>query len=561
MSQDFIQNSPNFNSALNKNYILKAILNTLIPSQFYTEIFHDLETFENKIIEYIEQIGHQAELHPPTLTKYSPWGQEINQINVSSFWKELHEFSASEGLITEGYIRRFKEFSRLFQLSKLYLFHPSSAFYSCPLAMADGAAKVLEHFKNQNSLFKNAFDHLISKDPKEFWTSGQWMTEKTGGSDISQTSTYAQKHEDHYLLSGIKWFSSATTSEMALGLARVISDQTSESHKSSKLSLFYIPMRNQDGSLNGIEVLRLKEKLGTKALPTAELKLKDTKAYLIGELGQGVKTVAMMLNITRIYNSICSVAQMERALSYLEDYSTKRIVFGQKLIDQPLHIQNVAELKALHFSSSAITFYVSKLLGEEETSIISESNKVMLRLLTPIAKMYTAKLAVKITSEVIEGIGGAGYVEDTKIPVLFRDAQVFPIWEGATNVLSLDFLRVLKKSNTIEILLKDCEIKLNYIKSKNQDLAFNLETNYKILKNFIVKNGNQTEDAFWQSVAKEFSWGLAEVYSGLLMAEIAIHNSEDVRLEALLRIFNQKIKINLLENPIHNLNLCRQVLS
>lgn len=543
MSVDFIQQGPSLTSALHENSVLNSILRFFISIKNQDTILNHLKIFENKIISEVEEIGRLAELNPPQLVKYSAWGKNINHIEVSSYWKWLHHFSAQESLIADGYLRPLDEDSRLLQLSKLYLFHPSSAFYSCPLAMTDGAAKVLEKFKNQNPKFEEAFKHLISTDPLAFWTSGQWMTEKTGGSDVSHTSTVAVPKEDHYELSGIKWFSSATTSEMSLGLARIAEGQD---NVDDKLSLFFIPMRNEKQELNGINILRLKDKLGTKALPTAELELKNTKAYLIGERGQGVKTVAMMLNITRIYNSICSVAHMERCIGYLEDYSKKRIVFGKLLIEQSLQAQLVSYLKAIHYSASVLTFYITKLLGQDDLNNLSDKDRKLLRLLTPITKMYSAKHAVYVASETVEGIGGAGYIEDTKIPVLFRDAQVFPIWEGATNVLSLDVLRVLRDKDTLSLFLSECDIKIKALKEKNIKNIKNiskLEDKYLIFKKFVASHSQATEE-FWQCCAKDFAWGMGEIFSALLMGEIALH-SKNSHLEKLFEVFVYKMSFNL----------------
>src|SRR5262249_33557532 len=143
-------------------------------------------------------------------------------------------------------------------------------------------------------------------------------------------------------LSGVKWFSSATTSAMALALARY----EGAPQGSKGLTLFMVPLRAADGRLNNIQVLRLKDKLGTWALPTAELQLSGAAAHQVGEREQGVKTVSSMLNITRLYNSICSAGQMTRALDLLRDYSSRRQVFGAPLVNQVLHYGTFAQEQA-----------------------------------------------------------------------------------------------------------------------------------------------------------------------------------------------------------------------
>lgn len=519
MTPDFIQSAPQLKNPFSENTILKAILNTYLSETQATNCFPDLDAFAQEVVDRVHDWGRACETHPPVHHPFSPWGKRVDEIKVHDAWTYLADFAAEQGLIADGYDRSHGLNSRLLQMAKLFLYHPSSAFFSCPLAMTDGAAKVLELHKDQNSFLKAPFDHLTSRQPTSFWTSGQWMTEKTGGSDVSDTSTTATPSGDHYLLSGVKWFSSSTTSEMALALARVKGDEPG----SRGLSLFYVPMRNVDGSLNGITVNRLKDKMGTKALPTAELTLENTKAWMIGEQGRGVKTVATMLNITRMYNSVCSVAQMDRAIQLLTSYAFDRTVFSKALITQPLFKETLADQRLRLFASMSLTFEVSHLLGKEELNQANEEEKTLLRILTPITKLYTAKQAVAVTSECLEGFGGAGYIEDTEIPVLFRDAQVFPIWEGATNVLSLDVLRVMRDPSAIVSFFTSIQKRINPLLTPFPKESGLLLRVLETATEYVQTHQDKSTD-FWQTNSREFSWSLGEIHAGLLMLEHAAHN-------------------------------------
>jgi putative acyl-CoA dehydrogenase len=348
--------------------------------------------------------------------------------------------------VATAYEKKQGEFSRIYQMALLYLYAPSSAFFSCPLAMTDGAARAIELHGNED-LKQKAFKNLTSRNPESFWTSGQWMTERTGGSDVSGTSTIAKKKEDgSYSLHGTKWFTSATTSQMALTLAKI------EGEKG--LSLFYLELKD-----NNIEVHRLKDKLGTDALPTAELTLNGTKATLMGLPNEGVKHIASVLNITRIYNSICALGHMRRSLDLAKSYASKRKAFGSYIADLPLHKKTLQDLETEFEKCFKLTFFVVGLLGKEENHKATDIEKKLLRALTPIAKLYTAKKAIMIASEVVECFGGAGYIENTGIPRLLRDAQVFSIWEGTTNVLAMDFLRVCEKEKALETISEHFKIK------------------------------------------------------------------------------------------------------
>jgi alkylation response protein AidB-like acyl-CoA dehydrogenase len=519
---DFHQTPPRLTNTFNSSRWLKSYLQWRLPKDQQKEALAELSQLGEKMAGPVLALGRQAEREKPVHVPFDPWGKRIDELRISQAWNQLKNFSAETGMVAEGYERRFGAHSRLFQFAKLFLFHPSSAFFTCPLAMADGAARVLELYNNGDAKLKQALQHLTSRRPEQFWTSGQWMTERTGGSDVSGTSTTAKKSGDHYLLSGVKWFSSATDSEMALGLARI----EGAVEGSRGLTLFYIPMRNGDGALNGIEILRLKDKLGTWALPTAELKLHETKAYPVGELNQGVKTVATMLNITRGYNSVCAAGQMARGLELLAAYGNERRVFGQSLAKQPLFVSTLFKEELLSLASFLLTFRTAELLGKDETKSASAIETDLLRLLTPITKLFTGKAAVTVTSEVVEGFGGAGYIEDTGIPSLFRDAQVFSIWEGATNVLSLDLLRVFEKTSALSSFFQEAERILKIADEKT--LRSHVQNLQKI--------ATSTKPDEWMPSARRLAFHLAQVYAGLLMLEwTASDKSQAPRLDVALQ--------------------------
>lgn len=388
-------------------------------------------------------------LNEPVLTRWDPWGQRIDKIDLTPLWRRAARLSAEFGLVGEAYERRWGALSRSLQFGLVYLFHPSSDVYTCPLAMTDGAARTLLDSGNR-PLIDRAVGHLISRDPEQAWTSGQWMTEATGGSDVGQSQTVAVKQEgDIWKLSGRKWFTSAATSEIALTLARP--EGNPEGGKG--LALFYLEPRDTTGRLNGIRVCRLKDKLGTRKVPTAELILEGTEAHLVKRPHGGVRDIVPMLEMTRTWNSVCAVATMRRGLALARDYARRRVAFGRPLAEQPLHLDTLALAQAQTESCLHLCFYLVDLIGRREAEGLSELGMKELRLLTSLTKLTTGRTAVSVMSETLEAFGGAGYVEDTGLPMLLRDAQVLPIWEGTTNVLSLDLLRASAETGGFDSLL------------------------------------------------------------------------------------------------------------
>jgi hypothetical protein len=226
---------------------------------------------------------------------------------------------------------------------------------------------------------------------------------------------------------------------------------------SDGLALFYVELRDDTGALRQIRVNRLKEKLGTRMVPTAELSLEGVPATPVAGLSGGVKHIAPMLYVTRTWNAVMACASMRRGLALARDYASKRVAFGGKLADKPLHRETLAALEAEFEGALALAFRVVELLGRDESGDATDADRALSRVLTPLAKLTTAKQAVAVASEVLEAFGGAGYVEDTGIPRLLRDAQVFPVWEGTTNVLALDAVRVLAKGSSMALLERDIE--------------------------------------------------------------------------------------------------------
>ncbi|HEX8145069.1 MAG TPA: acyl-CoA dehydrogenase family protein [Pyrinomonadaceae bacterium] len=435
----FNQTPPTLGNQYEDDRILRSYLARVLPWEVRGEIEPSLVEMGRLAGDELYRMQLADRLNEPSLTQWDAWGNRIDRIELSPLWRVAERLAAEHGVVATSYERRHGRFSRVHQSALAYLFTPSTDIYSCPLAMTDGAAHTLLSSGNR-VLIERAVPHLTTRDPAMFWTSGQWMTEATGGSDVGLSETVARRDEQgDWRLYGRKWFTSATTSQMALTLAR----PEGNGPGGQGLALFYIETRDEGGRLRNIQINRLKDKLGTRKVPTAELTLDATPASLVCGTRDGVRNIAPMLNITRLWNALSAVALMRRGIALALDYAARRVAFGSPLDAKPLHMDTLAGLEAEFEAAFQLAFYLSELTGRRETGETSEEESLLLRLLTPLAKLTTAKQAVAVTSEVLESFGGAGYVEDTGLPLLLRDAQVLPIWEGTTNVLSLDALRAL----------------------------------------------------------------------------------------------------------------------
>jgi len=434
MSEIFIQSPPQLGNQYRDDMFLRGYLQRKLPPEMLREIEPQLDEMGELAGGELYRAQLADRLNEPALTQWDAWGNRIDAIELTPLWKKAAPLAARSGLIAIPYEAKHGRYSRIHQFALMYLFHPSTDVYTCPLAMTDGAARTLLSAGNR-ALIDRALPRLTSRDPALAWTSGQWMTETTGGSDVGTTLTRAVRDEQGtWRLYGKKWFTSAITSEMALTLAR----PDGNGPGGSGLAMFYVETRDEQGRLNGIRVERLKDKLGTRKVPTAELYLDGTRARLVGEPRNGTRSIEPMLVITRTWNSVSSIAFMRRALALASSYAEQRRAFGKRLSELPLHVETLADLEVETRAAFLLTFELVELLGRQEAGELDAQQKALLRLLTPISKLLTAKQAVAVVSEAIEAFGGAGYIEDTGIPMLLRDTQVLPIWEGTTNVLSLD---------------------------------------------------------------------------------------------------------------------------
>lgn len=480
----------------------------------------------------------------PRLRTYDAWQNRIDDLELHESWRYFETVAAKEGLVATGYGAsrvKYGPMARVLQFAKLYLFDASSAVYTCPLAMTDGAARLMElqlaklkrsncsgeaaaEVEHRQRVYSEALKHLTTCDPSEFWTSGQWMTEKPGGSDVRNTETVAtrvnltvgddatKKYNCYYHLNGFKWFTSATNSQMTLALAKI--------EGSNDLSLFLVKIRNETGKLNGIKIHKLKDKLGTQALPTAELSLKNTVALLVGEAGKGVQTISCMLNITRLYNSICATSAMRRMIVLIQDYSTKRKAFGKLLMDHALYTHWLAKMVSEQIGCLHFVMNVVHLMGKSECGVSSQVDEELLRLMIPVAKLYTGKRCVQLLSEGVEMIGGQGYIEDTGIPALLRNGQVLPIWEGTTIVLSLDVVRVL--SRNVEVINSWKQRILDMVDAHRQDselysVVEKIREAAVLISSFVSSARDSKNEMSLQLYARELSFSIAQTYIASLL--------------------------------------------
>ncbi|KAJ7195987.1 acyl-CoA dehydrogenase NM domain-like protein [Mycena rebaudengoi] len=434
--------------------VLPSLLKRLLPSSALSEIEPDLIRLGHDLVHVIRPLAPQVE--PAVLTQYDAWGNRIDELRVSEGWKTLKAFACREGCVRIAYERKYREHSRIYMFAKTMLIVGDTHVIMCPYGMTDGAARVVE-LSGSDKMKKEILPRLISSDPDTAYISGQWMTESSGGSDVSRTETVATPTDSQagdlgpaYVLDGFKWFSSAAEGNMAVALART----GSPNGGTGTLSLFLVPVRLPPFPTplsNKINIHRLKDKFGTRAVPTAELSLNGTRAWRMGAANEGIRLITPVLNITRIHSSIHSIGSLMRALAIARAYASVRAVDGGKLLQTiPGHMETLASVNLLYRALTHLVFGTIALLGRTECGVATPEEEGRLRLLTPTVKAFAALKTVPAIEECMAALGGQGYMEETGIARLIRDALVEKIWEGTVDVLAHDLIRASRAKGIVD---------------------------------------------------------------------------------------------------------------
>jgi len=385
------------------------------------------------------RLGPQADRNPPVLRTHDRYGNRIDDVEFHPAWTELLELGIRAGIPSLPWSDP-RPGGHVVRGAMMMLLSQAESGVMCPLSMTYAAIPALRH---SPALAAEWEPRLLDPDPETGALCGMAMTEKQGGSDVRANTTRADPRGDGaFELTGHKWFCSHPVSDAFLVLAQA----------PGGLSCFLLPRRLTDGSSNGFHIQRLKDKLGTRSLASAEVEFDDSEAWLVGEEGRGVPTIIDMVNHTRLDCVLGSAAGMRRGVAEATHHTVHRSAFGKPLIDQPL-MQNV--LADLCIESEAATLLAMRLAHAFEPGAEPEFR----RLATPVAKYWVCKRATPHAVEALEVLGGNGFVEDSSMPRLLRDSPLNSIWEGSGNVIALDVLRVMaKEPRSFEAVLDEVEL-------------------------------------------------------------------------------------------------------
>jgi len=402
---------------------------------------------------FMDELSMKADQHPPELKERTPLGNDKNEIEFHPAYWELMEIAARSEMFFVKYDdalkERFKGMRHLLGFTSGLIYAMSELGQYCPLCMTDGAALLLERHGDQEDIDR-LLPRLGCKTGSDLYTGAMFLTEKSGGSDVGRNIARAEQIENkYYRLQGEKWFCSNANADVILALAR-----TGDGSSGTRgLSLFLIEKNLPEGESNPIKFIRLKDKLGVRSMATAEVIFENTVGKRVGAEGEGFKIMTDMINMSRLYNSVGALAAARRAMIESWQYLNHRVIFGKRAVEHALIRQKFHELGSLHLANFLLVMRTIRAMDAAETG--DKREQQLLRILIPMAKWWSAETAIYMVRESMELMGGNGYIEDFVLPKIFRDVNVLPIWEGSGNIIVLDILRAMRKSEGMNFLLED----------------------------------------------------------------------------------------------------------
>jgi putative acyl-CoA dehydrogenase len=389
-----------------------------------------------------QELGRLANENPPKLRTHDRFGNRIDEVEFHPAWHELMTVAVRYGLHGAPW-RDARPGAHVARGAGFYVWGAAEAGHCCPVSMTYAIVPALRHAPDLAGRFEPLlaapeYDFgLRPPETKRGLLAGMSMTEKQGGSDVRANTTRAVPVNGggagEYVLTGHKWFTSAPMGDLFMVLAQA----------PGGLSCFLLPRVRPDGTPNGMRLQRLKDKLGNRSNASAEVEYDEAVAWLVGEEGRGVRTIIEMVNVTRLDCVLGTATGMRAGLTMAAHHAAHRTAFGRKLADQPLMAAVLADLA---IESEAATLAAFRLAGATDRAARGDGHEAAFRRLALAAtKYWVCKRGPAHAAEALECLGGNGYVEESGMPRLYREAPLASIWEGSGNVAALDTLRALTR--------------------------------------------------------------------------------------------------------------------
>ncbi|KTG14040.1 acyl-CoA dehydrogenase family protein [Haloferax profundi] len=505
---------------------LRAAARRVYPNGEFEWAKSQLDQFGEIVGAVVKENSDIVDDHGPKLHTYDAYGEVQNEVEYHPAQRENERLVYESGIVADAFTPpsdRDEPVGLIHTLTMQLLLSYVDTGLVCPVSMTAGAALVLrnhdtdDHLDDyQSALTSRSYDSLVE--------GAMFLTEEQGGSDVGATETVAEPLDStddpsrRYELTGEKWFCSNIDADGTLALAR----RPDAPEGTSGLSLFLVPHETEDGTLNDQLYRRLKDKLGTISVPTGEVEFRGAEAYLVGEPERGFRYMATMLNWERITNAVGAVGIMGRSLVESKRKATNHEAFGKEIRAYPLMKRDLVDMAVDFEAALAFTMEAGKWFDRYERDHENREAYRLMRVLTPVAKYRTARMAVDTASYAMEIQGGNGYVSDFVTHRLYRDAQVLPIWEGTSNILSLDLLRTFEKEAAHEALVSHVDALLSTVDHPALDELTSVVADEFSTLQTAIETLADADDDYAQHEAKR----LAEYVFDVVTASLLMSNAQ-----------------------------------
>lgn len=438
--QNFFKQDPAFD----------ALLKIYLPQALYQHLLPHFEQLGAEVGGRLDDLALSADKHPPTLQYRNRRGFNEQKINKHPDYIALEKKAYIDlGLASmshkPGVLGWPEVMPPMAKYALTYLFVQAEFGLCCPVSMTDSLTHTMCQYAAPE-IIEKYLPNLTTSDFDALTQGAMFMTEQGAGSDVSAITTQASEKDGEWFLTGDKWFCSNPDAGVAMVLAHVEGAPAGM----KGLGLFLMPKLLDNGTHNHYQILRLKDKLGTRSMASGEISLQGAKAYLLGEVGRGFQQMADMINLSRLSNGVRAAGLMRRAVGEALYICKNRQAFGKALQDLPLQRKQLLKMMLPSEQAKTMVLHTALLLHKSKQGDAQAASCV--RILTPLIKFRACRDARKVAGDAMEVRGGCGYIEEWSDPRILRDAHLGSIWEGTSNIVALDVIRAVQRAGALEAL-------------------------------------------------------------------------------------------------------------
>ncbi len=536
---------------------LQRLLKDSLPNHFFEWADGVLKSYGSLCTDAIDKRAvHTDREGEPRLIRYDKMGNEVSHVWLNEGYKNSVKETYNTGIV--GFVHKDipslgHKGNYVYSYALKYLLSHSEPGLACPVTLTKATAYLIDHYASAE-LKEKFLPHVVSTGDVELYEGATFLTERQGGSDVGANEVEAVWKDEAYSITGEKYFASNAG---ACGVAMVLARVKGAAEGTKGLSLFLVPWE-ENRAAGKLRIRRLKDKLGVRAVPSAEIEFENAAGYLVGDENKGFYYMIEALNLSRVSNAVASLGIMRRAYLEARIYVTERDAFGKALVDYPMIQTTLSKMAAKQEVEMNAMFRVIKLMdkvmGLDTKDTVTDKEKALFRLYVAVMKKETAEQAVHFAHEAIELHGGNGYIEDFVTPRLLRDAQVLTVWEGTANILGLEVLRLIEKYEIEKIFAEEMAERLTKATAGDKlekkiaswiDVVIDEVENLVERVDGIKKLSNELQTYYAKDIAKR----ITEIYESVAAIEEA---AKDSRQAAVAEVYLKNVwgDCSLEEKPV-----------